>query len=348
LHHRRIGAVLRRAPLASVTPSLLVLLTVLAPGLIRAADRGPVPPAEAVFAHRDPGLFPLRRSATAPTEVAIPFGAELDGEALRLRVTAFSVLPGESVSVSVTDADGGTLAYQDGDARTREHGWRWTAPREPGAYALRLTVGGRTADLTALVLHPASRVRSGVLDGYRIGEYRTAPLHGDPVYLPPRGFAEVRAEDRDLLVSPRLTLGQFLCKEPGEPRFVAVSRPLLVKLEGLLDRVADEGLDPMSLVVMSGFRTPAYNRAIGNTTVYSRHLWGDAADVYLDADGDGDMDDLNRDGRVDVADAHVLADLVEDVVGEPGIRPGGLSTYRRNAVHGPFVHVDARGTRARW
>lgn len=31
---------------------------------------------------------------------------------------------------------------------------------------------------------------------------------------------------------------------------------------------------------------------------------------------------------------------------EPGIPPGGLSRYRRNAIHGPFVHVDASGTRA--
>jgi hypothetical protein len=25
-----------------------------------------------------------------------------------------------------------------------------------------------------------------------------------------------------------------------------------------------------------------------------------------------------------------------------------VSTLRRNAAHGPFVHVDARGGRARW
>jgi hypothetical protein len=62
------------------------------------------------------------------------------------------------------------------------------------------------------------------------------------------------------------------------------------------------------------------------------------------------MDDLNRDGRVDYRDADVLADIVEHVAKGSGTRiePGGLAVYRRNAVHGPFVHVDARGKRARW
>jgi len=99
----------------------------------------------------------------------------------------------------------------------------------------------------------------------------------------------------------------------------------------------------------AGFRTPAYNRAIGNATVYSRHLWGDAADIFVDRDGDGEMDDPNGDGRSSVADARALSALVERVeAGDAALRPGGMGVYRRNATHGPFVHVDARGYRARW
>jgi len=99
---------------------------------------------------------------------------------------------------------------------------------------------------------------------------------------------------------------------------------------------------------MSGFRTPAYNAAIGNHTVYSRHLWGDAADIYVDADGDGVMDDLNGDGRSDVQDARVLAGWIDRAVRRVPLIPGGLAAYRRTAAHGPFVHVDARGFRVRW
>ncbi len=36
-----------------------------------------------------------------------------------------------------------------------------------------------------------------------------------------------------------------------------------------------------TLHVMSAFRTPFYNRAIGDVE-YSAHQWGSAADVYVD------------------------------------------------------------------
>ena len=78
--------------------------------------------------------------------------------------------------------------------------------------------------------------------------------------------------------------------------------------------------------------------------------WGISSDTFIDRDGNGAMDDLNDDGRVDVADARVLVDLVErarDRAGS-GFKAGGLSAYRPNAVRGPFVHVDARGEPARW
>jgi hypothetical protein len=110
------------------------------------------------------------------------------------------------------------------------------------------------------------------------------------------------------------------------------------------------GIDVPRLTVMSAFRTPAYHRSIGNSTRLSRHLWGDAADVFIDADGDGAMDDLNGDGRRDVQDARYLADLIDDMMDDPppGVHPGGLAPYRPTTAHGGFVHVDARGRRARW
>jgi uncharacterized protein YcbK (DUF882 family) len=101
---------------------------------------------------------------------------------------------------------------------------------------------------------------------------------------------------------------------------------------------------------MSGYRTPYYNHAIGNVK-YSRHLWGGAADIFIDvAPADGVMDDLDGDGTVDVRDAHVLYELVDTMYGSPLYEPfvGGLGAYRTTPAHGPFIHVDARGFRARW
>jgi hypothetical protein len=137
-------------------------------------------------------------------------------------------------------------------------------------------------------------------------------------------------------------------RRSGDP---PVGVRLLVNGTRVASRVgvlAAKGRPAGSLVIMSGFRTPAYNAAIGNQTVYSRHLWGDAADVYVDADGNGVMDDLNGDGRSDVQDARVLAGWIDQAVRKVPLVPGGLAAYRRTAAHGPFVHVDARGFRARW
>jgi acetyl-CoA carboxylase carboxyltransferase component len=60
-----------------------------------------------------------------------------------------------------------------------------------------------------------------------------------------------------------------------------------------LQALNEAGRTVERFVVMSGYRTPFYNAAIGNVP-YSRHVWGGAADIYIDdAPRDGEMDDLN-------------------------------------------------------
>ncbi len=103
--------------------------------------------------------------------------------------------------------------------------------------------------------------------------------------------------------------------------------------------------------VMSGFRTPQYNANGGNTggrASLSRHMYGDAADVWIDNDGDGRMDDLNRDGRVDMRDSQVMAAAVDRVERAHPDLVGGVGVYPTGPGHGPFTHIDARGYRARW
>ena len=61
------------------------------------------------------------------------------------------------------------------------------------------------------------------------------------------------------------------------------------------------------------------------------------------------MDDLNGDGRVTRADANFLYDFADRLYrGRSDLDAGGIGAYGANAVHGPFVHVDGRGSRARW
>lgn len=102
---------------------------------------------------------------------------------------------------------------------------------------------------------------------------------------------------------------------------------------------------------MSGFRSPQYNRGGGDPkgrATLSRHMYGDASDIYIDDNGDGQMDDLNHDGRIDIGDARVILAAVERVERAHPDLVGGCGVYVGNAAHGPFVHIDTRGYPARW
>ncbi len=330
---------------------------------------------------RDAGLTPVRAEPDRPTVPfrtgRAPFPVRIGAERIDYAVMAITVLPGETLEITVLDpagVDGYRLRYAAGEvARVGPTGWDWRSPLEPGIHALRVEpiakaetgeevtrvarvgtaeVAGshEVVHLNVLVMHPRAHVSDGNLHGYRIGLYRERPLRGDPVYLPPSGFVEVGPDSEDVLVSPHFTLGQFLCKQPGVPRYLALSLPLVNKLEAVLAEANASGIAAPTFHVMSGFRTPWYNASIGNRTVYSRHLWGDAADIFVDVDGNGDMDDLDGDGRSDHRDARVLADLVATVeaAGSPEVAAGGIGLYRRAPHRGPFVHVDARGHAARW
>jgi hypothetical protein len=126
---------------------------------------------------------------------------------------------------------------------------------------------------------------------------------------------------------------------------------LLDKLELVLADLELHGVSTAHVELLSGFRTPSYNFALGDASGRareSRHQYGDAADLIIDADGDGRMDDINHDGRVDVADVRVIEAAVDRVERAHPELAGGLGLYREMGPSGPFAHIDVRGTRARW
>ncbi len=62
------------------------------------------------------------------------------------------------------------------------------------------------------------------------------------------------------------------------------------------------------------------------------------------------MADLNHDGRVDIEDSKFLYDEIDRMLMTAAFKKfqGGLGYYPGTSAHPPFVHVDARGTAARW
>lgn len=232
------------------------------------------------------------------------------------------------------------------------------APREVGIYPIgfhELTEPGVPRPLPfrvqLVVMRPASESVNGILNGYPIGIFPHDDSGQPWEFDTPRGFVEITEENRNTLLSDHLSLSDLECKlDAPYPRYAAIRTGLLVKIEGLADEMLKRGLPGDAIKVLSGFRTPGYNREVGNRTKHSRHIVGDAADIYIDRNGDNVMDDLNGDGRVNRKDAAFLLALVDEMDDSEEYGPlvGGASAYRSTGSHGPFIHVDTRGYPARW
>jgi len=243
-----------------------------------------------------------------------------------------------------------------GETVTGESAVAWKAPDEPGHHRLAINDPntGERMEITLFVMRPLDEKQDGILNGYRIGDYEDIPLAGNPVYNKPAGLIEYTEDMEGLALSPHFTLDQFLCKQAtsSDVKYLLVQPALILKLEKLLEDVnARRGVEANTIFIMSGYRTPYYNESIGNVP-YSRHVYGDASDIYIDEVGnDGVIDDLNDDGQITRADAAWLYDMAEELDNTAtriGLRQGGIGEYGANAVRGPFVHIDTRGVPARW
>ncbi len=199
----------------------------------------------------------------------------------------------------------------------------------------------------------ADKVR-GRIGSYRIGFFpgEQRALRSDS-YANPEGFVEITANNQDTPVSDHFRLRDFITHDQGTvwPKYLVLREPLVDKLELVIDELRAMGVAVKNVRVMSGFRTPQYNAqgvGAGGRAQDSRHQFGDAADVYV-ANGDRDwMSDLDGDGRITTRDAQVIAKAAERVELAHPEFVGGIGIYAATSAHGPFVHIDVRGKRARW
>lgn len=285
------------------------------------------------------------------------FSIKVKDEIFSYSVLGVFVLPGQTLTIEAIGPDKDAYFIFKSDHGSLVHStsvsWNWKAPVKSGLYPVEISKprANETIQLNVFVMIPFSQLKGEYLKGYHIGKYPAFPLKNLSIYKPPSGFIEVTTENEDTLVSPHFKLKQFLCKQKGGyPKYIVLREKLLLKLELVLGEVNDKGYTAQTLHVMSGYRTPFYNGAIGNVK-YSRHVYGGAADIFIDENPkDGMMDDLNKDGKTDYKDAAVVYDIIDGLYGKPWyeIFTGGLGRYRKTADHGPFVHVDVRGFRARW
>ncbi len=290
-----------------------------------------------------------------PSRTLPAISATAESEGISRAVDLAVALPGDSVNIPV-DLGPDSLGME----------YRWVrlgdtlppapaipfdratlyAPARPGLYRLELVRGDDgvlLATPTLGVLVPFDQKRGGRINGYRIGTYRGERRSAE---ARPPGFLPVDSADADLPVSTHLRLADFLTHDGQQhvwPKYVAIDPRLLDKLELVLAKLEGWGEHSVGMQleidVHSGFRTPLYNRTVPRAADDSQHQFGDAADVTLDANGDG---------RIDRRDVAAIVRAVEAVEAAHPSLVGGLGVYtsRRYAV--PYVHIDARGVATRW
>jgi hypothetical protein len=261
-----------------------------------------------------------------------------------------------SVTPSVPAGLAGVPVAERGDTSTGVSGHlrihlltAGTAPS--GVYAIPGGVDGHPFAFIGVV--PFNEKRGEYIDDYHVG-FWPAEIHAvqSDAYDNPAGFVEVTAENASTPVSDHFTLGDFVTHDGASfPKYIVLREALLDKVELVLADLEMHGVSTEHVRVLSGFRTPSYNFALGDASGRareSRHQYGDAVDMIIDADEDGRMDDLNHDGRVDAGDVRVIEAAVDRVERAHPDLAGGLGLYREMGPSGPFAHIDVRGTRARW
>lgn len=288
--------------------------------------------------------------ATVPVVEAAVMARGISGE-VRMRF----VRAGERLAFPLT-VRGSSLGFTyqwvkvgsaaSGDVARPLAGDTLLAPLEAGFYELAVTRSGvtqRIAEPRLAVLVPFELKLGSSLNGYQIGRYPAEWSRNEQAERPD-GFAEVRADQLDLPLTRHLKLRDFITHDSQTiwPRYVAIDPRVLDKIELVLSELArrrgEERMD-FTLEVHSGFRTPLHNAGVEGSARDSRHLYGDAADVAIDADGDG---------KLTLFDAYRVETAVDWVERMHPELSGGLGVYSSRRFATPYCHIDARGERKRW
>ncbi|MBN2857676.1 MAG: hypothetical protein JXN63_04675 [Candidatus Delongbacteria bacterium] len=279
------------------------------------------------------------------------FRVRINNEINDLKIFSIFVMPGLNIDLKNLSDEPVKVNFNGNFLLPKNGYYTLKAPVEKGKYNILIFNGKSDSMLiNVFVKVPLSQKKGEYLNGYRIGNYPLIPLNNDHVYERPKGLIEVTENDLDTRLTPNFILGDFICKqEGGFPKYVLIREKLLLKLEYLTEILKEKNINISKFKFISAYRTPFYNKLIGNVK-YSRHIYGGAADMYIDEDSDGRMDDLNKDGKLDHGDAQFLFKTIEEHSGAESFMDfiGGLGLYKRTEAHPSFIHIDTRGFKARW
>lgn len=297
---------------------------------------------------------PHAPSVSYLTDAALYLVTPMRGESGKLRANMRA--PGEALPADSLPA-GAVATYSSPSAGIKAESTTTLAtPSRPGIWSLALAIGEAIrpiADFSVITLKPASAEQNGRIGLYYIGNWPSARKTAKAIYTPPAGFIEVTPQQQNTYLSDHFRLRDFFPHDQANvwPKYIVVNMKIVDKLELVLTDLEQHGIPSKGVRVLSGFRTPQYNKGGGDPqgrASLSRHMYGDAADIFIDNDGNGSMDDLNHDGRVNIDDARVILAAVNRVEAAHPSLIGGCGVYSGTSAHGPFTHIDTRGYPARW
>tara|TARA_B100000809_G_scaffold59479_1_gene56036 strand:- start:588 stop:1433 length:846 start_codon:yes stop_codon:yes gene_type:complete len=221
------------------------------------------------------------------------------------------------------------------------------APKTPGFYEIATShVKLGDGKLQLIVKTPIDTARVKQFNGYQLNSY-PEPYKGFVKYNQPQGLIEINKSLENHFLSNIVQIKDIMCKQRSEyPKYLLVDTQGLKMLNQLYKYLLARGLKFSRFSFISGYRTPYYNHMIGNGK-NSRHLYGDAFDLYIDDNGDYRMDDINQDGQQDKKDVDYLYQFFLAFLKDNN-RQGGVGKYLPNSRHGGFIHIDNRGFNARW
>jgi len=262
-----------------------------------------------------------------------------------------SSLPSDTLTILKSDFIT-QLTFYSSDSTVfslKENMLKWVSPQTPGIYEIIVKADLQTYVLKLFVMKPLDEIKKNS-PHFIVGDYPSKSYKNMRQYAIPDGMIEVTEANQETYLSEHFQVKDFLTKQQsGFPKYVIISPKLIYKLELIIQKMEANGVEVENLHVMSGYRTPHYNGSIGNGR-NSRHIYGDAADIFLDNDNNQLMDDVNKDGKLTIEDARFLGAIADKIDNDPkhSWLKGGIGVYNGNGSHGVFVHIDTRGNIIRW
>ena len=290
-------------------------------------------------------VFLLFSGADDPVPPGPVFAISVDNVPLQPHMMSFIASPGELVNLSCEDSLNWSIPALSCAGSGRE--FAFVLPRSHGTYEVTASDSSKVQQWIMIVPLDNTQFRTATINSFPVGFYGDGNSRDN---LPDRGFIELWPDVFNARISTHLSFSDFLGHTEGSwPQYMVLDLRLVHKLECVLEEVALSYPEARDLHCISGFRTPAYNAAIGNDTGFSLHLYGAASDFWIEGWPANDLiDDLDRNKRIDVFDGEFIVEVSRRLEATGRVAVGGGSAYRWITSHGPFVHLDTRGSAAVW